>query len=280
MRKLILRLRKARSSALDDASSSPATSRGRASMIVTSAPKDFQTLANSQPMTPPPRTIAEAGTWSRRRACSEVMTRVPSTSRPGERTAVGAGGEHHVGAGVLGAVDGDGARAGQRAGALDDGDPAGLDQAGEALEEPLDDLVLVGVDAGHVDALEAGVDAELRGLAGRVGDLRGVEQGLRRDASHVEAGAPEVALLDQPDLQPQLGRTQRTGVAARACPEDEDVELSVRHRLSLHTISSVVPAPKTDRLAHLCTCSLGGVRGVPAECPPWACSTDSVDGDA
>ena len=52
-------------------------------MIVTSAPKDFQTLANSQPMTPPPSTMAEAGTWSRRSACSEVMTLVPSTSRPG-----------------------------------------------------------------------------------------------------------------------------------------------------------------------------------------------------
>ena len=39
-------------------------SRGSASTIVTSAPNDFQTLANSQPMTPPPSTTAEAGTWS------------------------------------------------------------------------------------------------------------------------------------------------------------------------------------------------------------------------
>ena len=39
VRKLILRLRKARSSAFDDASSSAATSRGSASMMVTSAPK-------------------------------------------------------------------------------------------------------------------------------------------------------------------------------------------------------------------------------------------------
>jgi hypothetical protein len=38
-RKAILRLRKARSSALEDASSSAATSRGRASTMVTSAPK-------------------------------------------------------------------------------------------------------------------------------------------------------------------------------------------------------------------------------------------------
>ena len=35
---------------------------GSASTIVTSAPKDFQTLANSTPMTPPPRMTAERGT--------------------------------------------------------------------------------------------------------------------------------------------------------------------------------------------------------------------------
>ena len=77
------RLRNARSSAFDDASSSPATSRGRASMIVTSAPNERHTLANSQPMTPPPSTTTDAGTRSSRRACSEVTIRSPSTSRPG-----------------------------------------------------------------------------------------------------------------------------------------------------------------------------------------------------
>ena len=59
------RLRNARSSALDDASSSAATRRGSASTIVTSAPKDCHTLANSTPMTPPPSTTTDAGTWSR-----------------------------------------------------------------------------------------------------------------------------------------------------------------------------------------------------------------------
>ena len=113
--------------------------------------------------------------------------------------------------------------------ALDDGDAARLDQSGEALEEPVDDLVLVGVDARHVDAVEGGRDAELAGLAGRVGDLGGVQQRLGRDAAHVEAGASEVALLDQSDLEPQLGRSQGTGVSARTSPEDEDVELTVRH---------------------------------------------------
>ncbi len=57
----ILRLRKARSRAFEHASSSAGTKRGSASMIVTSAPKDFQTEANSTPITPPPSTIALAG---------------------------------------------------------------------------------------------------------------------------------------------------------------------------------------------------------------------------
>ncbi len=60
--KAILRLRKARSRALEHASSSAGTSRGSASTMVTSAPKDFQTLANSTPMTPPPSTTTRCGT--------------------------------------------------------------------------------------------------------------------------------------------------------------------------------------------------------------------------
>ena len=81
--KLIFRLRNARSTALEISSSSAATSRGSASRMVTSAPNDFHTLANSTPITPPPSTIAELGTRSSLRACSLVITRVPSTSRPG-----------------------------------------------------------------------------------------------------------------------------------------------------------------------------------------------------
>lgn len=52
-------------------------------MIVMSVPKDFQAEANSTPMTPPPRTIADFGTRSRTRAWSEEMIRLPSISRPG-----------------------------------------------------------------------------------------------------------------------------------------------------------------------------------------------------
>ena len=80
--KLILRRRKARSSCLDSASSSSGTSRGRASTMVTSAPNDFQTLANSTPMTLPPMMTTRCGTHSSLSAWSLVMTR-PSMVRPG-----------------------------------------------------------------------------------------------------------------------------------------------------------------------------------------------------
>ena len=49
---------------------------------VTSAPNERQTLANSTPITPPPRTTTLSGTRSSPRACSLVMIR-PPISRPG-----------------------------------------------------------------------------------------------------------------------------------------------------------------------------------------------------
>ena len=52
-------------------------------MIITSEPNDRHTLANSTPMTPPPRMITEPGTRSSSSASSEVITRVPSMSSPG-----------------------------------------------------------------------------------------------------------------------------------------------------------------------------------------------------
>ena len=79
----ILRFLKARSRALEQSGSSAATSRGSASTTVTSAPNDFHTLANSQPITPPPSTMTDSGTRSSRSAWSEVRMRSPSTSIPG-----------------------------------------------------------------------------------------------------------------------------------------------------------------------------------------------------
>ena len=44
-------------------------------MTVTSTPKEFHMEANSEPMTPPPSTIADLGVQSISRASVEVMTR-------------------------------------------------------------------------------------------------------------------------------------------------------------------------------------------------------------
>ena len=80
--KLILRLRNARSSCLASAGSSSGTRVGSASTIVTSAPKDFQTEANSTPMTLPPMMTTSSGTSLMVSASSLVTTR-PPISRPG-----------------------------------------------------------------------------------------------------------------------------------------------------------------------------------------------------
>ena len=68
------------------------------------------------------------------------------------------------------------------------------------LYRPRDDGVLVLVDAGHVDAVERGVDAEVRAVAGVVGELGGVQERLGGDAAVVQAGAADLARLDEGDV--------------------------------------------------------------------------------
>jgi hypothetical protein len=77
---LMPRRRNARSSCLEQNSSSSGTSRGSISTIVTSAPNERHTLANSTPITPPPRTTTRSGTKSRLSAWSLVSTRPPISS--------------------------------------------------------------------------------------------------------------------------------------------------------------------------------------------------------
>ena len=59
---LMPRFLKARSKSLTIVASSFGTREGRPSTMVTSTPKDFQTEANSTPITPPPRMMALLGT--------------------------------------------------------------------------------------------------------------------------------------------------------------------------------------------------------------------------
>ncbi len=92
----------------------------------------------------------------------------------GQRARVGTGGEDDVRAGVGGLAHGDLVGAAQATLALDDLDATAADKTLQALVVLVDDAVLVLVDARHVDALEGGVDAEVRALAGLVGNLAGV----------------------------------------------------------------------------------------------------------
>src|SRR5665647_2067882 len=148
--------------------------------------------------------------------------------QPREGLGVGAGSQDDVLADQLAAGDLDGVLGHETARALDVLDALGLHQALQALVETSDDLVLVGIDTGHVDRLEGRLDAELLALAGGVSDLGCVQQRLGRDTAEVQAGAPELAFLDQGDGQAQLGGTQRAGVTAAASTQDDDV-LSLIH---------------------------------------------------
>ena len=88
--------------------------------------------------------------------------------------------------------------------ALHIGDLAALHQPLQALVEPADDAVAVGVDPGHVDALQAGLDTEVRALASGIGDLRRMQQGLGGDAAAVQARTAELVLFHEDHREAQL----------------------------------------------------------------------------
>jgi hypothetical protein len=106
-----------------------------------------------------------------------------------------------------------------------------LDRAHQSLVQPVDDLVLVGIDTAHVDALEPGADTERLGLVRVVGDLRRMQQGLGGDAAAVQAGATDLAPLDERHSHSELGRSERASIAAAAAAENDDVvpAAAVRH---------------------------------------------------
>jgi hypothetical protein len=82
--------------------------------------------------------------------------------------------------------------------------------------------------------LTADVDAELGGALDVVEDAGRLEEGLGGDAATVETGAAELELLDDGDLETELGGADGGDVAAGAAAEDDEVELvgcrcDVRH---------------------------------------------------
>ena len=100
--------------------------------MVTSAPNERITEANSTPMTPPPSTTTRAGTASSAERLVAGDDRAADLE-PGQRAGVGAGGEHDVPADEAPVADDDGAVALEPAGALDVVDLARLHQPLQAL---------------------------------------------------------------------------------------------------------------------------------------------------
>ena len=133
------------------------------------------------------------------------------------------------------AVDLDGVLRDELAPALDERDSARLHEALQALVQAADHGVLVVVDASHVDALEARVDPEVRGLTRLVRELGGVQERLGRDAPVVQAGPTDLGALDEGDAQTQLRGAQGGCIPAATPAQDDDVELgaAVCHENSL-----------------------------------------------
>lgn len=137
-----------------------------------------------------------------------------------QRLRHGAGRQQDVAALDALAVHVDGGGGGEAALTLDVRHLAGGDKSLQALVQAGDDAVLVLVDPGHVDALEGGLHTELLALAGLVGDLARVQQGLGGDAPPVQAGTADLVLLDQGDVQAQLSPAQGRGVTTATTAED------------------------------------------------------------
>ena len=105
-----------------------------------------------------------------------------------------------------------------------------LNRKSTPLTLAVDRVVLVLQHARQVELRRRDVDAEIGEMgAGLLEQLRGVQQGLRRDAADVEAGAAEGRpFLDHGDLHPELGGADGADVAARAGTDDREIEC-IRH---------------------------------------------------
>src|SRR5439155_8234654 len=72
-----------RATTLTTSASQPGSSFGSASSSVTWVPRSLIIEANSQPMAPPPITATDEGNCSSISTSSDVITYLPSTSKPG-----------------------------------------------------------------------------------------------------------------------------------------------------------------------------------------------------
>ena len=102
-----------------------------------------------------------------------------------------------------------------------------LDAPGQAV----DHLVLVAQHHLEIEADLTRPDTVIgHAVAGLVEQMRGVQQGLRRDAADIETGAAQAAaLLDAGDLHAELRRLDGTDIAARPAADHHEI---VAHHVS------------------------------------------------
>ena len=111
----------------------------------------------------------------------------------------------------------------QTAGPRIDGDlPAG-EQAGEPLEQPVYHLLLALLADHEVDGGITDRDPELGGMSHGAQHRGRLEEFLGRDAAHVEAGATQLRLLDEADVEAGCRGEEGSGVAGRAPTDHYDV---------------------------------------------------------
>ena len=100
----------------------------------------------------------------------------------------------------------------------------------DAIAQLFRHAALIGKNFAHVEGRAHRVNAHGRAVHRVAVDLRGVEQRLGGDAAPVQAGAAYLAAFHHSGVQAQRGGTQRCGIAAGACADDD--------QLIVHTYSS------------------------------------------
>src|ERR1700738_1642346 len=76
-----------------------------------------------------------------------------------------------------------------------------------------------------------------------MGQLGGVQKGLRRDAAAVEAGTADLLLLDDGDFEPELGSTDGADISGGATADDGYVERLIGHTSRLYPPLGGLPKP-------------------------------------
>jgi hypothetical protein len=148
--------------------------------------------------------------------------------------------------------------AGEAADALDERDAVLAEEEVDPLVELLDHL-LGAPEGGRIIARDlTDDDAELLGPTRLLEEFRALEERLARNAAPVQARPADLVLLDDSDLQAELGSANRCDVAAGPSTEEYDVELLALfdgHPVLLRFATDEDPPPANRRL------SVGSIAG-------------------